>query len=146
VTPPLLREGDRSCHHKYRVRIDGRAVGVDAPPRVVRDAVLAALVAEGLEAVLWQTQPVPGQALFRNRAGLGGRPFPWNQGAPVDYDLSQYPESARLLDGSLCLFSQTCPIAPQPRELVEAYADAFERVWSRLDEVVARGRKSCSPA
>jgi dTDP-4-amino-4,6-dideoxygalactose transaminase len=146
VTPPALQGDDTSCHHKYRVRIDGGALGIDAPARVVRDALLAALVAEGLEAVLWQTQPVPGQALFRNRAGLGGRPWPWDHAAPVSYDLSQYPETTRLLDGSICLFSQTCPIAPQTRELVETYAETFERVWSRLDEVVARGRKTCSPA
>jgi len=146
VIPPLLREGDTSCYHKYRVRIDGRAVGVDAPPRRVRDALLAALVAEGLEAVLWQTQPVPGQTLFRKRAGFGGRPCPWDHGAPVDYGLSQYPESTRLLDGSICLFSQTCPVAPQPPELVEAYAEAFARVWARLDEVVAKAPASCSRA
>ena len=36
----------------------------------------AALVAEGLEAVLWQTQPVPGQGLFKNKAGFGGRALP----------------------------------------------------------------------
>jgi hypothetical protein len=35
------------------------------------------------------------------------------------------------------LFSHTCPIAPQPLSLVEAYADAFEHVWGRLGELVA---------
>ncbi len=138
VTPPRVREGDTSCFHKYRVRLDGRAVGVDAAPRRVRDAVCAALNAEGLEAVLWQTQPVPGQGLFRDRSGLGGRHFPWDRGAPVDYDLSQYPQTTRLLDSSLCLFSHTCPIFPQPPQLIEAYGEAFARVWKRLDEVVAK--------
>jgi dTDP-4-amino-4,6-dideoxygalactose transaminase len=138
VTPPRVREGDTSCFHKYRVRLDGRAVGVEAPPRRVRDAVRAALAAEGLEAVLWQTQPVPGQGLFRDRSGFGGRPFPWDRGVPVDYDLSQYPQATRLLDSSLCLFSHTCPIFPQPPQLIDAYAQAFARVWKRLDEVVAR--------
>ncbi len=137
VTPPILGEGDTSCFHKYRVRLDGQAVGVTAPARRVRDAVRAALAAEGLEAVLWQTQPVPGQGLFRDRSGFGGRSFPFD-GANVDYDLSQYPETARLLDGSLCLFSHTCPIFPQPLELAEAYADAFVRVWNRLEKVVAK--------
>jgi perosamine synthetase len=138
VTPPIVADGDTSCFHKYRVRLDARGHGLDAPAARVRDAVRAALVAEGVEAVLWQSKPVPAQGLFRNRAGLGGRPCPWDHGAAVDYDLAQYPESTRLLESSLVLFSHTCPIAPQPPSLVEAYADAFEQVWARLDEVVAK--------
>lgn len=138
VTPPILNEGDESCFHKYRVRLDGTKVGVDAPARRVRDAVRAALNAEGLDAQLWQSQPVPGQGLFRHKNGLGGRPFPWDPAVPVNYELSQYPETIRLLDGSLCLFSHTCPIAPQPLSLVEAYADAFTSVWERLPEVLEK--------
>ena len=57
--------------------------------------------------------------------------------APVNYDLAQYPEARRLLDSSLCLFSHTYPISPQPLSVVEQYVAAFSRVWSRLDEVVA---------
>lgn len=138
VTPPLPREGDTSCFHKYRVRLDGSAMGVKAPPRKVRDALKAALVAEGLEACLWQTQPVPGQGLFKSKSGFGGRAFPWDRAAPVSYDLAQYPETIKLLDSSIVLFSHTCPIAPQPQALVERYAEAFARVWKRLDEVVAK--------
>jgi dTDP-4-amino-4,6-dideoxygalactose transaminase len=137
VTPPIIAPGDTSCFHKYRVRLDARALGIDAGPKRVRDAVRAALVAEGVEAVLWQSQPVPAQGLFRNKNGYGGKPCPWDLGAPVSYDLAQYPETIRLLDGSLCLFSHTCPIAPQPASLVAAYAEAFARVWGRLDEVLA---------
>jgi perosamine synthetase len=138
VQPPIVEEGDTSCFHKYRVRLDARARGIDAPPARVRDAVRAALVAEGVEAVLWQTKPVPGQGLFRNRAGFGGKPCPWDLAAPVDYDLAQYPETNALLESSLVLFSHTCPIAAQPPALVDAYADAFERVWERLPEVLSR--------
>jgi hypothetical protein len=56
---------------------------------------------------------------------------------PVSYDLAQYPETQRVLDDSLILFSHTYPIAPQPKAVVEAYAEAFAKVWSRLDEVLA---------
>jgi hypothetical protein len=91
-----------------------------------------ALRAEGCEVVLWQTRPVPGQTLFQKLQAEAGRGSP---GRP-SYELSHYPQTARILERSLCLFSQTYPIAPQPRELVEAYAEAFARVWLRLPEVL----------
>jgi len=137
VPPPTVREGDTSCFHKYRVRLDARTRGIDAPAIRVRDAMRHALSAEGLEAQLWQSKPVPGQGLFQQRAGFGGKAFPWDAAPPVDYDLAQYPETNALLESSLVLFSHTCPIAAQPLALVEAYADAFERVWQRLPDVLA---------
>jgi perosamine synthetase len=141
VTPPFVPADTVPAFHKYRVRLDGRALGVDAPAVKVRDAVLKALQAEGVDAVLWQTQPVPAQGLFREKVGYGRRVkdqpgTPWDLGAPVSYDLAQYPETVKLLESSLCLFSHTYPIAPQPLSLVDAYADAFEKVWMRLGEVL----------
>jgi dTDP-4-amino-4,6-dideoxygalactose transaminase len=135
VTPQVVLEGDTSCYHKYRVRFDATKLGIDAPPRRVRDALLAALMAEGVDAVLWQTKPVPGQRLFKEKLGYG-KGCPWDHAAKVDYDLAQYPETQKLLDSSVVLFSQTYPIAPQPRALAEAYAEAFGKVWTRLDEVL----------
>lgn len=120
ITPPQVPSNTTSCYHKYRVRFDASKLGIDLPPRRVRDALLRALIAEGIDAVLWQTQPVPGQKLFREK-----------------YDLGQFPETTRLLDSSLCLFSQTYPIAPQSTELCEAYAKGFAKVWLKLDEALA---------
>ncbi len=141
VTPPHVPEGAVPVWHKYRVRFDAAKAGIDAPPRRVRDAVVRALRAEGVDAVLWQTQPVPGQSLFRQKVGYGVRGgnvgCPWDHGRDVSYDLAQYPQTQALLDSSLCLFSHTYPIAPQSLELVEQYAEAFRRVWTRLDEVLA---------
>jgi dTDP-4-amino-4,6-dideoxygalactose transaminase len=125
VTPPEVPPDRVPAFHKYRVQLDATKVGVDAPPQQVRDAMLRALRAEGCEVVLWQTQPVPGQTLFRR------------MGNPA-HDLARYPVTRDILGRSLVLFSQTYPIAPQPRPLVEAYAEAFARVWTRLPEVLAR--------
>jgi dTDP-4-amino-4,6-dideoxygalactose transaminase len=137
LTPPEV-PGDREpAFHKYRVQLDASKVGVDAPPLAVRDAVLRALRAEGCEVVLWQTRPVPGQTLFQ-RLEATGKAAPG--GRRVSYDLAQFPRTQAILDRSLCLFSQTYPIAPQPRALVEAYAEAFAKVWLRLPEVLAASR------
>jgi dTDP-4-amino-4,6-dideoxygalactose transaminase len=134
VTPPQVPADRVPAFHKYRVQLDASKVGVDAPPAMVRDAVVRALRAEGCEVVLWQTQPVPGQTLFRKMeaASVGG------PDRRVSYDLAQYPVTRAIIDRSVVLFSQTYPLAPQPRRLVEAYAEAFARVWTRLPEVLAR--------
>ncbi len=136
VTPPAVPDDRVETVHKYRVRLDARALGIEAPPRRVRDAMIQALRAEGLEAVLWQTRPVPGQRLFRDKNASGGG-APWDRAHPVDYDLGQFPETQGLLDASVVLFSQSCPIFPQPDDVVDAYATAFARVWPRLGEVLA---------
>lgn len=136
VTPPEVPADRSPAFHKYRVQLDASRLGVEAEPAVVRDAVLQALRAEGCEVVLWQTRPVPGQTLFQ-RMGAAAREQP---GLRPSDDLAQYPVTRAILDRSLCLFSQTYPIAPQPRPLVEAYAEAFARVWTRLPEVLSRAR------
>jgi perosamine synthetase len=135
VTPPEVPADRLPAFHKYRVQLDASKLGVDAPPVEVRDAMVRALRAEGCEVVLWQTRPVPGQTLFqRLDAESRGRTD------RVSYDLAQYPQTQAILDRSLCLFSQTYPIAPQPPALVEAYAEAFARVWRRLPELLSRSR------
>lgn len=137
VTPPAVPVDCVPAFHKYRVQLDASSLGLQAPPVAVRDAMVRALRAEGCEVVLWQTRPVPGQTLFQKLQAEAGPNRP-------SYQLSQYPQTARILECSLCLFSQTYPIAPQPRALVEAYAEAFARVWMRLPEVLA-GAKAAGP-
>ncbi len=139
VTPPEVPRDCVPAFHKYRVQLDARPLGLQAPASAVRDAMVRALRAEGCEVVLWQTRPVPGQTLFQKleaqRAARTARAE-----RPVSYALSQYPETTHILERSLCLFSQTYPIAPQPRALVEAYAEAFARVWMRLGEVLGSAK------
>jgi dTDP-4-amino-4,6-dideoxygalactose transaminase len=141
VEPVTVPAGRTGSIHKYRVRFDATKAGVDAPPALVRDALVKALKAEGVEAVLWQTVPVPGQTLFKDRVGYG-HGVPWDKGQEVDYDLARFPETVRLLEGSIVLFSQTYPIACQPLDLCERYGDAFAKVWGCLPDVVATGARA----
>jgi dTDP-4-amino-4,6-dideoxygalactose transaminase len=135
IIPPKVPSGKSSSFHKYRVRLEAEKLGVQAPPRKVRDAMIKALVAEGVDAVLWQTQPVPAQTLFKEKIGFGNG-YPWTLAPSVNYDLSQYPETIRLLDSSICLFSHTYPIAAQSMALCETYLEVFTKLWLKLDEVL----------
>ena len=138
VTPPEVPEDRVPAFHKYRVQLDATKARRRRTGRrwsgtrcCARCAPRAARSCSGRPARA-RADPLPAP---RRRGG----PAP-GRATRVRYDLAQFPETLRILDRSLCLFSQTYPIAAQPPPLVEAYADAFARVWMRLGEVLALPR------
>jgi perosamine synthetase len=138
VSPPSIPPGSTSVHHKFRVRLDPVAAGVNLTPLALRDAMIKALRAEGLEVVLWQTAPLSAQPVFQRLEGYGGG-WPWSADPETDYRAlyapARFPRTQRLLDGSLLLFSQSRPLIGQSRETVDKYAEAFKRVWSQREEI-----------
>lgn len=145
VLPPKIPEGSSSVHHKFRVRIDVARAGVDLPPRAFRDLLLRALRAEGLEVVLWQTTLLPEHDLFHDRSGFGAG-WPWSADPETDfdaaYDPARFPGARALLDSSLVLFSQSCPLIAQDTALVDRYAEAFARVWDQREALCAWARRT----
>jgi dTDP-4-amino-4,6-dideoxygalactose transaminase len=138
VSPPAALPNRSGVHHKFRVQVHPQAAGMSLSPRALRDVVMLALRAEGLEVVLWQTAPLPAQRLFRDREGCGGG-WPWLLDGETDfaslYDEARFPNTQRLLDGSFVLFSQSYPLIAQSDEVVDRYADAFRRVWEVRDSL-----------
>ena len=121
VMPPIVPPDRTHVFHKYRVRFDPERAGVGLSPKAFRDLVLQALRAEGVEVVLWQTHPLPSHPLF---------------GCNEPYLVTQ-----ALLDASLVIGSQSYPLFAQPPQIVDAWADAFEKVWSHLPESLTRSMK-----
>ncbi len=145
VLPPVVPSDRESVHHKYRVRFDLAAAGLEGvSPIAFRDALVAALREEGLEVVYWQTEILPGHPLFAEKLARG-------QGWPVpeallsrladNYDPTRYPVARALLSESLVLFSQSCPLIAQSRETVEQYAKIFSEVWAARHELADRARQ-----
>ena len=138
IVPPYIPPDCTSSFYQYRLRLDPQALGVTMPVKDFRLKILAALGAEGVEAGLWQTVPVPGQTLFQERTGYGlGCPWQCPLGAEVTYDLAEYPETLRLLDDSLVIGSHSYPLFPQPLDLMEKYVEAIQRVFANLDQALA---------
>lgn len=142
VLPPVVPDDRTSVFHKYRVRLDAKAAGVDLSPRAFRDATIAALRAEGCEVVMWQSDPLPSFPLFRDLRGFGGGfPFASAKSDAKDTERlrsnyhAEYPVTRQLLDSSLVLFSQTCPLIGQDAATVDLYADAFRKVWEHRSEL-----------
>jgi dTDP-4-amino-4,6-dideoxygalactose transaminase len=112
VRTPVVPPDRTHVFHKYRVVLDPAPLGLPITPRALRERVLDALRAEGVEAVLWQEVPLPAHPLFASR--------------------ERYPVAEAALDGSLIIGSQSYPLFAQPLAVVDAWADAFERVWKSL--------------
>jgi perosamine synthetase len=138
VTPPSLPPDRTSVHHKFRVRLDPERAGVALSPTELRDVMLRALRAEGLEVVMWQSAPLPAQAIFQRRDERDGFPraAPGGTDLAANYDPSRYPRTVSLLAGSIVLFSQSYPLIAQSEELATRYADAFRKVWRQRDRLV----------
>ena len=117
------------------MHLDPARAGLSLSPRALRDAAARALRAEGLEVVLWQSAPLPAQGVFRRRDA--GEAFPRALDGGTDladnYDPARYPRTQALLDGSIVLFSQSCPLIAQPDDVIERYIEAFRRVWHHRD-------------
>jgi dTDP-4-amino-4,6-dideoxygalactose transaminase len=112
VEPPVVPADRTHVFHKYRVGLDPDRAGLRVAPAALRDHVREALRAEGVEAVLWQAVPLPRHPRFARA--------------------ETYAVTEKLLAGSLILGSQSYPLFAQPIEVVDAWADAFERVWRTL--------------
>jgi dTDP-4-amino-4,6-dideoxygalactose transaminase len=142
VTPPRVPAGRTSVHHKFRVHLDPEKAGVKLSARQLRDATLQALRAEGLEVVFWQSVPLSAQTVFQKHDPVGGFPVAHvgrDGGTDLadNYDASRYLHTSKLLEGSVVLFSQSCPLIAQDDVVVDRYAEAFARVWKHREELAA---------
>jgi len=112
VVTPAVPDDRTHVFHKYRLGLDPARAGLGITPRALRERLRSALEAEGVDAVLWQEVPLPSHPLFDSR--------------------EPYPVAASALDGSIIIGSQSHPLFAQPLDVVDAWADAFERVWRSL--------------
>ncbi len=135
IEPPQV-SADRGCSYwKYPLRVRPDELGFDGDPRDLRDRIMQALLAEGLELSIWQPQPIPAQPAFRRRTQVwhprteAERLRPWN---PADF-----PVASWLCDVSVSLGTVQRPLYVQEPELMDRYVQAIEKVMADLDTVLS---------
>ena len=141
VLPPFIPSDRTSVYHKYRVRFDLEALGLDIPATAFRDRLLEALLAEGVAATIWHVKPMTSFPIFSRLDEGYGKGCPWScpfYGKPIRYNPEDYPEAIRLLDTSLLINDESYPIYSQSLELMQYYAEALRKVFENLDELLAR--------
>ena len=131
-TPTVAPDRTHTYYH-YSIQVDPETLGLDAEPGLMRSAVMAALKAEGADVMQWQTVAVPAQPLFQNRMAYGnGSPWNTHEGT-VSYDMEQFPNAFDVLERSIVLRRMVPPNGP---ELLDAYATAIEKVFSKIERVI----------
>lgn len=143
ITPPYVPPDRTHVYHHFRVKLDRRAAGVDLSDGVFRTAVQHAMAAEGVTVQPYQTRPLPGQELFRARAGYG-KGCPWTCGVAsrdVAYDPRDHPRTQDVIRTSLVVGSRLCMATFLDPSNVDRYLDAFAKVFANLDELEAYGRR-----
>lgn len=139
VQPPYVPADRVHTFQKYRVRLDPAGMGLDMPPQRLRNLLLRALRAEGVEAVLWHTTPLPAYPLFQERTGYGGH-FPWTMppaSRDITYDPNAYPVATALLNDSLLIGSERYPLCGQEPEVMPYVVAGIQKVFGAIDKLVA---------
>jgi perosamine synthetase len=136
VLVPHVPDDRTSVWHKYRLRLEPAALGWNGPGTELRDRLVHALRAEGVEAVLWQVSPLPAYPAFRRPL----RPWrPADEGEELaQWDPAEYPASVDVLDHSLVLGSESRPLFVQDESLMARYVDTFGRVLANLETIAAQ--------
>lgn len=120
--------------HILRFRFDPAAFGLDGVrPQALRSALRRLLRAEGVPMSQYQLMPLPDQKVFTDRVGFGSG-YPWSvTGAPGTVAGEGYPVARAVIADSLTI--QKRHLHPGSGELLDLYADAFEKVWANGDTV-----------
>jgi perosamine synthetase len=141
VNPPHIPPDRTHIYHKYRVVLDPAAAGIKMEATRFRDLVMKALIAEGVDIVLWQNFPLPENPLFQNIEGYG-KGCPWNcpHSRKIDwkaeYSPDLYPNTKKLIENSFVVYSEPYLLYCQDMEVMEYYAEGFRKVFENIGEVV----------
>ncbi|MFH0963338.1 MAG: DegT/DnrJ/EryC1/StrS family aminotransferase [Planctomycetota bacterium] len=136
-----IPQGSVAMYWFYMIWVSPEDLGLDVAPARFRVAVQEALRAEGVNAGLWQTRPVPRQAVFQDQVGYG-KGCPWtcaHYKGRVRYAEEQYPAAQAVCDHTVWISWGFAP-PNGPKEL-DGIIAAYHKVFDNIDEVAQHARK-----
>ena len=134
IETPYVPPQCESVFYNYVVGVKPDELGLSVSPRVFREKVQEALVAEGLHVGQWQRRPVPAQEIFQAQIGYGsGCPWTCGHAQPVEYRTEDYPNATAFIDSHFYLFDVN---PPNDLDLMKLYVEAFEKVMDNPDRLV----------
>ena len=134
IETPYIPPQCESVFYNYVVGVKPDELGLPVSPKVFREKVQEALVAEGLHVGQWQRRPVPTQEIFQAQIGYGkGCPWTCGHAQPVQYRTEDYPNATAFIDSHFYLFDVN---PPNDLDLMKLYVEAFEKVMDNPDQLV----------
>jgi perosamine synthetase len=134
IVAPRVPQDREHVWYIYRVRLDPAELGFAGPAPELRDRVVAALAAEGVQVSLWQHDPLPAFSAFR-RPEL--RPWvPNDKGELRPWDPDEYPVASRICNETFVIGTGTYPLACQPAKVMERICEALQKVMSNLEALL----------
>jgi dTDP-4-amino-4,6-dideoxygalactose transaminase len=133
LIPPFIPEYAKSVYHYFKIGVDPSKLDSKLSPREFRDRIVVALQAEGVKAAIWCARPIYMQPIFQTREGWG-KGFPWKSpyvGRDVTYPEGLCPVAERISNETFNLSLHP----PNGLDLMEQYAQAFEKVIDHADEL-----------
>jgi len=131
-----------NCKHNwynYNLRVDFDAIGMGAcsieEKTRFRDAICAALRAEGVICCVWQRCILPQMTIFRAKNAYG-KGYPWTvPGADdgVNYDLSNFPAAVSYCYAHIAIVQILR--APNDTAMAARVAEAIQKVFANLDRI-----------
>ena len=135
VRTPTYAKPSHGVYWSLPLELSPEEAGFDLPRATFRDAVAAALRAEGLRCASWQTCTLPEQRVIRDKVGYG-KGSPWTEPSyvgEVSYE-REYPVAKRVAESTTWLFNMFT--WPNGAREVDQAAAAFDKVFNQLDVVV----------
>jgi dTDP-4-amino-4,6-dideoxygalactose transaminase len=131
---PTEPKGYTHNWYNFTSRIDMQAAKWTGEPKRFRNAVMAALKAEGTQVGVWQNFILPAMTVFQAKNAYGmGCPWDCRLTQPVEYRVSDYPVAQRHTDTH---FGMTYPLrAPNGKNVAKAVGRAFRKVFTNLDRL-----------
>ncbi|MGH9490737.1 MAG: DegT/DnrJ/EryC1/StrS family aminotransferase [Terriglobales bacterium] len=135
---PYIPPGCVPVYHKYRLALEPELLDTPLRGQPLRDAIMAALTAEGVDVDLWGTAPLAAHPMIRGRHGFG-RGYPWSLHPEADYSdrPENYPVTQRMFAESFCLTNDEHPIFAQSESLMHSYGEALRKVAHGAGELRA---------
>lgn len=132
---PTEPEGHTHNWYNYTSRIDMDAIDWTGDPSVMRDAIMAALRAEGAQVGTWQRFILPDMTVFKAKNAYG-KGCPWtfdNAGDGVEYNPEDFPMAQKHTDTH---FGMTSPLrSPNGTDVAAKVAESFRKVFENVDQI-----------
>ena len=133
---PIEPEGVTENAYNFVCHVDPVAVGYQGPTDYFREAIIAALAAEGVPASVWQRRILPEMSAIaaKNAYGNGS---PWREhGSKVSYDPAQFPVALAHSDSYFIIGGLRLPNTIETAHLI---VQAARKVFDHLDAIDVKG-------